>query len=183
MSGPLWTPEKIRAAQTTPRSVAAWMSSYAGKSFADFNDLHRFSRHTEFFGTLLHKGGADTVLVSYDEDKVKRRLLRAGATRGSCRVARGRRGRGRTGERHLPTCWKRSSGNWRLSVRQLAPSRRASAMLDRCARIEPKVLIASVPKRPARASQIGRLPGSGTATIARVTLTWTPIDFNLYASL
>jgi hypothetical protein len=43
MSEPLWTPEKTRAAQTTLGAFSSWLSSRAGKSFAGYDDLHRYS--------------------------------------------------------------------------------------------------------------------------------------------
>jgi hypothetical protein len=43
MSEPLWTPEKTRAAQTTLGAFSSWLSSRAGKSFASYDDLHRYS--------------------------------------------------------------------------------------------------------------------------------------------
>ena len=54
MREPLWTPEKTRAAQTTLAAFSAWMSSRAGKSFADYDDLHRYSTDApaEFWSAL-----------------------------------------------------------------------------------------------------------------------------------
>jgi acetoacetyl-CoA synthetase len=43
MTEPLWTPEKTRADQTTLAVFSRWISSRAGKSFADYAQLHRFS--------------------------------------------------------------------------------------------------------------------------------------------
>ena len=43
MSNPLWRPEKTRADQTTLGVFSAWMASRAGKSFADYDELHRYS--------------------------------------------------------------------------------------------------------------------------------------------
>jgi hypothetical protein len=43
MSEPLWTPEKTRAAQTTLGVFSGWLASRASKSFADYEDLHRYS--------------------------------------------------------------------------------------------------------------------------------------------
>lgn len=43
MSNPLWRPEKTRAAQTTLDVFSTWMASRAGKSFDDYDELHRYS--------------------------------------------------------------------------------------------------------------------------------------------
>jgi len=150
MSGPLWTPEKTRAAQTTPRSFAAWMSSYAGKSFADFNDLHLPDTPVNLSGPS-HKGGTDTALVSYDDVKVKR-ASSARATRGGCRAARGRRGRGRTGLD--ATCqhagrYRQRAGDCLEAARSCPPARPVSARKNNTrplARNGLKGVIASDPK-------------------------------------
>jgi len=54
MSNPLWRPEKTRAAQTTLGAFSGWMASRAGKSFADYDDLHRYSTQSaaEFWSAL-----------------------------------------------------------------------------------------------------------------------------------
>src|SRR5262245_39460890 len=54
MSEPLWTPQKSRAAQTTLGAFSSWMASRTGKSFADYDDLHRFSTQSpaEFWSAL-----------------------------------------------------------------------------------------------------------------------------------
>jgi acetoacetyl-CoA synthetase len=43
MTNPLWRPEKSRAAQTTLATFSTWMASRAGKSFDEYDDLHRYS--------------------------------------------------------------------------------------------------------------------------------------------
>ena len=215
MSGPLWTPEKIHDAQTTLGSVSAWMSSRAGKSFADFSDLRRCATvsPTEFrprYGTSLEdwqtrfkapfrirdspaasvrKDGADTALAFYDGSRSN------GASSGPRHARRLPRCPRPPRAQELgwtPSCQHAGSDRQRAgdcleTARSGPPARPISArkaILERFARIEPKGLIASVPKRPlARAAQDGRLPDSGTVTIDRVTLTWAPIDFNLYTSL
>ena len=65
MSEPLWTPEKTRAAQTTLGVFSGWLASRTGKSFADYEDLHRYSTAApedfwsalwDFFSVLGDKG-------------------------------------------------------------------------------------------------------------------------------
>src|SRR6186997_3610683 len=43
MTNPLWRPEKTRAAQTTLGVFSTWMASRAGKSFENYDELHRYS--------------------------------------------------------------------------------------------------------------------------------------------
>ena len=43
MTNPLWRPEKTSADQTTLGVFSTWMASRAGKSFADYDELHRYS--------------------------------------------------------------------------------------------------------------------------------------------
>ena len=43
MRNPLWRPEKSRADQTTLGAFSTWMASRAGKSFAGYDELHRYS--------------------------------------------------------------------------------------------------------------------------------------------
>src|SRR5262252_254009 len=43
MTDPLWRPEKTRAAQTTLAAFSVWMASRASKSFANYEELHRYS--------------------------------------------------------------------------------------------------------------------------------------------
>jgi len=43
MTNPLWRPEKSRAAQTTLAAFSTWMASRTGKSFDNYDDLHRYS--------------------------------------------------------------------------------------------------------------------------------------------
>lgn len=59
MPEPLWTPEKTRADQSTMASFSGWMSSRTGKSFADYDALHRFSTETpgEFWSALWDFAG------------------------------------------------------------------------------------------------------------------------------
>jgi acetoacetyl-CoA synthetase len=66
MSDPLWRPEKSRAAQTTLAAFSVWMASRAGKPFADYEDLHRYSTQSsaefwsglwDFAGVVGDKGG------------------------------------------------------------------------------------------------------------------------------
>jgi acetoacetyl-CoA synthetase len=54
MSEPLWTPEKTRAAQTTLGVFSGWLASRTGKSFTDYEDLHRYSTAApaDFWSTL-----------------------------------------------------------------------------------------------------------------------------------
>lgn len=43
MSDPLWRPEKAGAAQTILGAFSGWMAARAGKSFPDYEELHRYS--------------------------------------------------------------------------------------------------------------------------------------------
>jgi acetoacetyl-CoA synthetase len=54
MTDPLWRPEKTRAAQTTLAAFSVWMASRASKSFADYEELHRYSveHRAEFWSAL-----------------------------------------------------------------------------------------------------------------------------------
>ncbi|MFZ0848393.1 MAG: acetoacetate--CoA ligase [Hyphomicrobiaceae bacterium] len=54
MIQPLWTPEKARVTQSTLGLFTQWMASAAGQSFADFDDLHRYSvdQSAEFWSRL-----------------------------------------------------------------------------------------------------------------------------------
>ena len=54
MIQPLWTPEKARVTQSTLCLFTQWMASAAGQSFADFDDLHRYSvdQSAEFWSRL-----------------------------------------------------------------------------------------------------------------------------------
>ena len=54
MIQPLWTPEKARVTQSTLCLFTQWMASTAGQSFADFDDLHRYSvdQSAEFWSRL-----------------------------------------------------------------------------------------------------------------------------------
>jgi len=74
MTDLLWTPEKTRAAQTTLAVFSSWMSSRTGKSFAGYDELHRFSVQSpeafwsglwEFAGVIGDKG-APPFLVDGD---------------------------------------------------------------------------------------------------------------------
>jgi acetoacetyl-CoA synthetase len=55
----LWTPEESRAAQTTLAAFSALMASRASKSFACYDDLHRYSTESpaEFWSTLWDFAG------------------------------------------------------------------------------------------------------------------------------
>jgi acetoacetyl-CoA synthetase len=54
MIQPLWTPEKARVSQSTLCVFTQWMASATGRSFADFDDLHRYSvdQAAEFWSRL-----------------------------------------------------------------------------------------------------------------------------------
>ena len=54
MIQPLWTPEEARVSQSTLCLFTQWMASAAGQSFADFDDLHRYSvdQSAEFWSRL-----------------------------------------------------------------------------------------------------------------------------------
>src|SRR5262249_26302045 len=54
MSDPLWRPEKTRAQQTTLSAVSVWWASRTAKSFADYEELHRYSTQApgEFWSAL-----------------------------------------------------------------------------------------------------------------------------------
>jgi len=54
MTDPLWRPEKTRAAHTTLAAFSVWMASRASKSFADYEELHRYSvaHPAEFWSAL-----------------------------------------------------------------------------------------------------------------------------------
>jgi acetoacetyl-CoA synthetase len=55
----LWTPAESRAAQTTLAAFSVWMASRASKSFAGYDDLHRFSTEesAEFWSALWDFAG------------------------------------------------------------------------------------------------------------------------------
>ena len=59
MGGPLWTPEKARADQTTLAAFSRFVSSRNGKSLADYAELHRYSvaEPGEFWSTLWDFAG------------------------------------------------------------------------------------------------------------------------------
>jgi acetoacetyl-CoA synthetase len=59
MNDMLWRPEESRAAQTTLGVFSVWMASRAAKSFADYDDLHRYSteRPAEFWSALWDFAG------------------------------------------------------------------------------------------------------------------------------
>jgi acetoacetyl-CoA synthetase len=59
MRDPLWRPEKTRAAQTTLGAFSVWMASRAGKPFADYDELHRYSTQypAEFWSALWDFAG------------------------------------------------------------------------------------------------------------------------------
>jgi len=75
MRKPLWTPEKTRAAQTILGAFSVWMSSRAGKPFADYDELHRYSTQSpaEFwsglwdFAGVVGDKGAPPYLVDADK--------------------------------------------------------------------------------------------------------------------
>jgi acetoacetyl-CoA synthetase len=54
MIQPLWTPAKARVCQSTLCVFTQWMASAAGQSFANFDDLHRYSvdQSAEFWSRL-----------------------------------------------------------------------------------------------------------------------------------
>ncbi|HZT48724.1 MAG TPA: acetoacetate--CoA ligase [Hyphomicrobiaceae bacterium] len=59
MNDMLWRPEETRAAQSTLAAFSVWMASRAGKSFADYDDLHRYSiqEPAEFWSALWDFAG------------------------------------------------------------------------------------------------------------------------------
>ncbi len=59
MNDMLWRPEETRAAQSTLAAFSVWMASRAGKSFADYDDLHRYSTRepAEFWSALWDFAG------------------------------------------------------------------------------------------------------------------------------
>jgi acetoacetyl-CoA synthetase len=59
MGGPLWTPEKARADQTTLAAFSRFVSSRSGKSLADYDELHRYSvaEPGEFWSALWDFAG------------------------------------------------------------------------------------------------------------------------------
>ena len=59
MRVPLWRPEKTRAAQTILGAFSVWMASRAGKPFADYDELHRYSTENpaEFWSALWDFAG------------------------------------------------------------------------------------------------------------------------------
>ena len=75
MSEPLWRPGKTRAAQTTLGAFSVWMASQAGKPFADYDELHRYSTQSpaEFwsglwdFAGVLGDKGAPPYLIDADK--------------------------------------------------------------------------------------------------------------------
>jgi acetoacetyl-CoA synthetase len=192
MREPLWTPEKTRAAQTTLAAFSAWMSSRAGKSFADYDDLHRYSTDApaefwsalwefasvlgdkgnppflvdeakmpggrffpsarlNFAENLLRKDGAETALVFWGEDQVKRRLswaeLRAEVARTADALREAGVGAGDRVAAILPNMPEAivsvlATASIGAVWSSCSPDFGAQGVLDRFGQIEPKVLIA-----------------------------------------
>jgi len=72
----LWTPGESRSAQTTLGAFSVWMASRASKSFAGYDDLHRYSTESpgefwsalwDFAGVVGDKGAAPHLV---DADKM-----------------------------------------------------------------------------------------------------------------
>src|SRR4029453_13865453 len=90
MSQPLWTPEKTRAAQTALGVFSGWLSSRTGKSFAGYDDLHRYSTDVpaEFwsalwdFASVLGDKGNPPYLM--DESKMPRTRSSDASAGASC---------------------------------------------------------------------------------------------------